>query len=138
MAPHSVDEAKSRAVLSRQYIQGRLTRRPFLFAIVKQIVDAKAQFRSLAEPWADTGTSTGRLMIAVLGGLADAERDLIRTRTAEGRSRAQKRGQRMGRKPKLIEAQRAEGATLAELARSYRVGKSTISRLRDTAQHRRD
>jgi DNA invertase Pin-like site-specific DNA recombinase len=115
----------------------RLARSTFdLFAIVKQIVDAKAQFRSLAEPWADTGTSTGRLMIAVLGGLADVERDLIRTRTAEGRSRAQKRGQRMGRKPKLTEAQqaearqrRAEGATLAELARSYGVGKSTISRL---------
>jgi hypothetical protein len=92
--------------------------------------------RSLAEPWADTGTSTGRLMIAVLGGLADVERDLIRTRTAEGRSRAQKRGQRMGRKPKLTEEQqaearrrRAEGTTLAELARSYDVGKSTISRL---------
>src|SRR6202048_5181069 len=67
----------------------RLARSTFdLFAIVKQIVDAKAQFRSLAEPWADTGTSTGRLMIAVLGGLADVERDLIRTRTAEGRSRA--------------------------------------------------
>jgi DNA invertase Pin-like site-specific DNA recombinase len=42
-----------------------------LFAIVKQIADAKAQFRSLAEPWADTGTSTGRLMLAVLGGLVD-------------------------------------------------------------------
>ena len=69
----------------------RLARSTFdLFAIVKQIVDAKAQFRSLAEPWADTGTSTGRLMIGVLGGLADVERDLIRTRTAEGRSRAQK------------------------------------------------
>jgi DNA invertase Pin-like site-specific DNA recombinase len=47
-----------------------------LFAIVKQIVDAKAQFRSLAEPWADTGTSTGRLMLAALGGLANVERDL--------------------------------------------------------------
>jgi DNA invertase Pin-like site-specific DNA recombinase len=71
----------------------RLARSTFdLFAIVKQIVDAKAQFRSLAEPWADTGTSTGRLMIAVLGGLADVERDLIRTRTAEGRSRARKKG----------------------------------------------
>jgi len=47
------------------------------------------QFRPLAEPWADTGTSTGRLMLAVLGGLADVERDpdLIRTSTAEGRSR---------------------------------------------------
>ena len=115
----------------------RLARSTFdLFALVKQIVDAKAQFRSLAEPWADTGTSTGRLMIAVLGGLADVERDLIRTRTAEGRSRATKRGQRMGRKPKLTEVQqaearkrRAEGATLAELARSYGVGRSTISRL---------
>ena len=99
-------------------------------------MDAKGQFRSLAEPWADTGTSTGRLMIAVLGGLADVERDLIRTRTAEGRSRAQKRGQRMGRPPRLTDAQkaearrlRAEGATLAELARSYGVGKSTISRV---------
>ena len=67
-----------------------------LFAIVKQIVDAKAQFRSLAEPWADTGTSTGRLMIAVLGGLANVERDLIRTRTAEGRNRAKARGKHMG------------------------------------------
>src|SRR5271167_2788192 len=55
----------------------RLARSTFdLFAIVKQIVDAGGQFRSLAEP----ATSTGRLMIAVLGGLADVERDLIRTR----------------------------------------------------------
>jgi DNA invertase Pin-like site-specific DNA recombinase len=63
-----------------------------LFGVVKRIVDAKAQFRSLAEPWADTGTSTGRLMLAVLGGLADVERDLIRTRTAEGRSRVKAQG----------------------------------------------
>jgi DNA invertase Pin-like site-specific DNA recombinase len=76
----------------------RLARSTFdLFAIIKRIVDAKAQFRSLAEPWADTGTSTGRLMIAVLGGLADVERDLIRTRTAEGRSRATAQGKHMGR-----------------------------------------
>jgi hypothetical protein len=61
------------------------------------IVDAKAQFRSLAEPWADTGTSTGRLMLAVRGFLADVERDLIRTRTAEGRSRAKAQGKHMGR-----------------------------------------
>jgi DNA invertase Pin-like site-specific DNA recombinase len=76
----------------------RLARSTFdLFAIVKRIVDAKAQFRSFAEPWADTGTSTGRLMLVVLGGLADVERDLIRTRTAEGRSRAKARGKHMGR-----------------------------------------
>ena len=47
----------------------RLARSTFdLFGIVKRIVDAKAQFRSLAEPWADTGPSAGRLMLAVLGG----------------------------------------------------------------------
>jgi DNA invertase Pin-like site-specific DNA recombinase len=115
----------------------RLARSTFdLFAIVKQIVDAGGQFRSIAEPWADTATSTGRLMMAVLGGLADLERDLIRTRTAEGRSRAKVRGQHMGRPPKLTDAQkaearrrRAEGATLKELARSYNVGRATISRL---------
>src|SRR5271157_5810816 len=90
----------------------RLARSTFdLFAIVKQIVDAGGQFRSLAEPWADTSTSTGRLMLAVLavlGGLADVERDLIRTRTAEGRSRAKERGQRIGRPSKLTDAQKME------------------------------
>ena len=75
----------------------RLARSTFdLFAIVKSIVDCKAQFRSLAEPWADTSTATGRLMIAILGGLADVERDLIRTRTAEGRERAKARGVKLG------------------------------------------
>src|SRR5205085_11533807 len=99
----------------------RLARSTFdLFAIVKRIVDAGGQFRSLAEPWADTGTSTGRLMIAVLGGLADVERDLIRTRTAEGRSRAKALGKHMGRPPALTPQQqeatrrRAQGATLDE------------------------
>ena len=114
----------------------RLARSTFdLFGIVKRIVDAKAQFRSLAEPWADTGTSTGRLMLAVLGGLADVERDLIRTRTAEGRSRAKERGQPMGRPPSLTPAQqkeatrrRAQGATLQELADSYDRSISTMRR----------
>ena len=48
----------------------RLARSTFdLFGIVKRIVDTKAQFRSLAEPWADTGTSTGRLMLGYSAGL---------------------------------------------------------------------
>lgn len=116
----------------------RLARSTFdLFAIVRRIVDAKAQFRSLAEPWADTGTSTGCLMLAVLGGLADVERDLIRTRTAEGRARAQERGQVMGRRPALTPQQKqevrerlADGAQLADLARTFNVSQSTICRLR--------
>jgi DNA invertase Pin-like site-specific DNA recombinase len=120
----------------------RLARSTFdLFGIVKRIVDAKAQFRSLAEPWADSTSSTGRLMLAVLGGLADVERDLIRTRTAEGRSRATAQGKAMGRPPSLTPAQqkeatrrRVQGATLKELAHSYNVGISTIRRV-TTGQH---
>lgn len=116
----------------------RLARSTFdLFGIVRRIVDTKAQFRSLAEPWADTATSTGRLMLAVLGGLADVERDLIRTRTAEGRSRARERGQVMGRRSSLspqqkqeVRARLADGAQLADLARTFNVSRSTISRLR--------
>jgi DNA invertase Pin-like site-specific DNA recombinase len=76
-------------------------------------------------------------MLAVLSGLADVERDLIRTRTAEGRNRAKARGQHMGRAPALTPQQAAEarkrrqdGATLKELAESYNVSKATISRLR--------
>jgi DNA invertase Pin-like site-specific DNA recombinase len=76
-------------------------------------------------------------MLAVLGGLADVERDLIRTRTAEGRSRAKAQGKHIGA-PSLIltpaqqkEAirRRAQGATLQELARSYNVSRATISRV---------
>jgi DNA invertase Pin-like site-specific DNA recombinase len=107
-----------------------------LFAIVERIADAKAQFRSLAEPWADTGTSTGHLMLAVLGGLADVERDLIRTRTAEGRSLAKAAGKSLGRKPKLTPHQkeeairrRDEGESVRAIARTYNVRGSTISRL---------
>ena len=82
-------------------------------------------------------SSTGRLTLAVLGGLANVERDLIRTRTAEGRSRAKAQGKHMGRPPTLTtlaqqkEAarRRAKGATLDELARSYNVSRATISRL---------
>ncbi|WP_271623520.1 recombinase family protein [Bradyrhizobium sp. CCBAU 11430] len=58
----------------------RLVRSFFdLFAIVQRINDSGA-VPSIAEPWADTGTSTGRMMLAVMAGMADAERDLIRTR----------------------------------------------------------
>ncbi len=107
----------------------------FLFAIVKKIIDAGGQFLSLAEPWADTSTSTGRLMIAVLGGLADVERDLIRTRTGEGRARARLRGQHMGRPPEMTAAQKQEarrrrkdGESVADLARSYGVSPAAIYR----------
>jgi DNA invertase Pin-like site-specific DNA recombinase len=73
------------------------------------ITAKQAGFKSLGDTWADTTTSHGRLMLTVLGGLAEFERDLIRARTGESRARAVARGQRMGRPPKLTPAPEARG-----------------------------
>ena len=77
-----------------------------------------------------------RLMLTVLGGLAEFERDLIRTRTGEGRARAVARGVKMGRPPKLTPHQQREaikrrerGEALTEIGRTYNVSAATISRL---------
>ena len=100
------------------------------------IAKVGASFKSLADAWADTTTPHGRLMLTVLGGLAEFERHLILSRTNEGRVRAKARGVRFGRKPKLTKHQQAEalarlaqGQTLVEVARSYNVSHMTISRL---------
>jgi DNA invertase Pin-like site-specific DNA recombinase len=107
-----------------------------LLNVLATITGKKAGFRSLGDTWADTTTSHGRLMLTVLGGLAEFERDLIRARTGEGRERAKARGVKMGRKPKLTPHQQAEAITrretgepIREIARSYNVHNSTISRL---------
>ena len=65
------------------------------------IADAGASFRSLGDPWCDTTSAHGKLMVTVLGGLAEFERHLILARTTEGRKRAQARGVKFGRKLKL-------------------------------------
>ena len=100
------------------------------------IADKKAGFRSLGDAWADTTTAHGRLMLTVLGGLAEFERELIRARTSDGRERAKARGVKLGRKPKLTAHQQREairrkqrGEPVREIARSYNVSHSTISRL---------
>jgi DNA invertase Pin-like site-specific DNA recombinase len=63
------------------------------------IGEAGASFKSLGDPWADTTTPHGPLMLTVLGGLAEFERHLILSRTNEGRVRAKARGVRFGRSP---------------------------------------
>jgi DNA invertase Pin-like site-specific DNA recombinase len=100
------------------------------------IAGAGAMFKSLGDPWCDTTTPHGRLMLTVLGGLAEFERHLILARTDEGRKRAQARGVKFGRKPSLTSHQRqealrrrAKGEALVDIARSYAVSHSTISRL---------
>jgi len=100
------------------------------------IADKGAGFRSLADAWADTTTPHGRLMLTVLGGLAEFERELIRARTSEGRKRAKAAGVHMGRPPKLSRHQQLEaierrdaGETLTDIARTYGVSHTTIMRL---------
>jgi DNA invertase Pin-like site-specific DNA recombinase len=76
------------------------------------------------------------LMLTVLGGLAEFERELIRARTGEGRERAKAKGVRFGRKPKLTAHQRREarqrmdaGESIVDLARTFGVDRATLYRL---------
>jgi DNA invertase Pin-like site-specific DNA recombinase len=108
-----------------------------LLNILDTITKKGASFRSLAESWADTTTAHGRLMLTMLAGLAEFERELIRERTGQGRKLAKGRGVKFGPKFKLTPHQRKEavarkerGELLTEIARSYNVSDSTISRLR--------
>ncbi len=108
-----------------------------LLNILGVVADKGAAFRSLGDGWADTTTAHGRLMLTVLAGLAEFERELIRSRTGEGRARAKARGVKLGRRFKLTPHQRDEAVrrreageeSMTEIARSYNVSHSTISRL---------
>jgi DNA invertase Pin-like site-specific DNA recombinase len=108
-----------------------------LLNILATIAGKGAGFRSLGDTWADTTRPHGRFMLTVLGGLAEFERELIRTRTSEGRARAVANGVKLGRKPTLTSHQRreaikrvnAEKETLGEISRSYNVSRWTIWRL---------
>jgi DNA invertase Pin-like site-specific DNA recombinase len=107
-----------------------------LLNVLDTITKAGAGFRSLADAWADTTTPHGRLMLTVLGGLAEFERSLILARTSEGRARAKARGVHMGRPPKLTPhqigealARREAGEALADIGRTFGVSHTTIGRL---------
>jgi DNA invertase Pin-like site-specific DNA recombinase len=95
-----------------------------------------AGFRSLNEPMIDTTSAHGRLVTSILAVIGEFERELIKSRTDEGRKRAQARGVRFGRKLKLTRfqitealARRAAGEAMTEIGRSYGVSHSTISGL---------
>lgn len=108
-----------------------------LLRILERVAQAGAGFRSLADTWADTTTPQGRLVLTIMGGFAQFERDLIKARTGEGRARAKARGVKLGRSFKLSHHQRqealqrrAQGEPIRDIARSYNVSHSTISRLK--------
>ena len=107
-----------------------------LLNVIDAVTKRGAGFKSLKDTWADTTSPHGRLMLTVLGGLAEFERELIRARTGEGRKRAQERGVKFGRPRKLTAHQRQEaiarlsaGETQADVARTYNVDATTIGRL---------
>ena len=107
-----------------------------LLNLLAAVGERGAGFKSLKDVWADTTTAHGRLMLTVLGGLAEFERELIRARTGEGRKRAKERGVRFGRPRKMTPHQRQEaiqrlsaGETQADVARTYGVDAATICRL---------
>lgn len=107
-----------------------------LLNTLDEIAKAYAGFRSLRDVWADTTTPHGRLMLTVLGGLAEFERELIRARTSEGRARAKARGVKLGPSFKLTPEQRRQalarleaGEPSREIARTFNVAHTTIGRL---------
>ena len=107
-----------------------------LLNILDDIAKRGAGFKSLGDGWADTTSAHGRLMVTILAGLAEFERELIIARTGDGRARAKARGVRFGRPAALNFHQRtealqrlAQGEAQADVARSYAVSQATISRL---------
>jgi DNA invertase Pin-like site-specific DNA recombinase len=107
-----------------------------LLHILEQIAKANAGFRSLTEH-VDTTTPAGRMMLQMLGAFAEFERSMVRERTRMGLRAARERGRVGGRRPKLTAHQRTEAIKMvnsgaksaAEVARLFRIHRSSISRL---------
>jgi len=107
-----------------------------LLTTVKQIGERGVGFRSLAEPWADTTSPAGIMIMTVFAGIADFERSLILGRTDEGRATAKARGQRFGRPPAISDEDWRFHAPLieegrksvAEVAATLRVSRATVHR----------
>jgi DNA invertase Pin-like site-specific DNA recombinase len=106
-----------------------------LHNILHEMETLSCGFVSLGESWCDTTTDVGRLMLTIMGGIAEFERGLIRKRTDEGIERAKRLGKKFGRPDRLDEGQKrkiaefyAKGKTIPELAAEYECGVGTIWR----------
>jgi DNA invertase Pin-like site-specific DNA recombinase len=107
-----------------------------LLDIAERLNRSNAGLRSIAEPWADTTSPAGRMVLTVFAGIAEFERALIHDRTSAGRSAARQNGVRFGRPPALNEDQMILGARLldegkkpGEVARVLKVHPATIYRV---------
>jgi DNA invertase Pin-like site-specific DNA recombinase len=106
-----------------------------LLDIAERIGHAEAGLRSLAEPWADTTTPAGRMVLTFFAGVAEFERSLIHERTSAGRAAAKAKGVRFGRPPALSAEQIAHARQLisedkkpAEVAGLLGVHRATLYR----------
>jgi DNA invertase Pin-like site-specific DNA recombinase len=99
-------------------------------------LDAQAcGFASLGEAWCDTTTDIGKLLMTIMGGVAEFERGIIRKRCEEGIERAKRKGTKFGRKRSMtpeqikVAADRyAKGETQAALAAEYGCSEATMYR----------
>ena len=106
-----------------------------LLNILHELRERECSFIALDEPWCDTSSDFGQLVMTIMAGLAEWERKLIRKRCDDGIDRAKAQGKQFGRKPRLDPGQRRRiaerysgGETMAELAREYECGEATIWR----------
>jgi DNA invertase Pin-like site-specific DNA recombinase len=111
-----------------------------LLDIAELIKEAEAGLRSLCEPWADTTSPAGRMVLTVFAGIVEFERALLQQRTGTGRAAARARGVRFGRRPKLtaeqvVVARRLidEGTAVCEMARILKVHVATLYRALEAA-----
>jgi DNA invertase Pin-like site-specific DNA recombinase len=107
-----------------------------LLETIETIRGAGGKFQSLSEPWADTTSHAGKMIMTIFAGIAEFERDLIRERTGAGREAARKRGVRFGRPRKLTSEQEnlarrliSEGKSVREIATVFKVHSATIYRM---------
>jgi DNA invertase Pin-like site-specific DNA recombinase len=106
-----------------------------LLDIAEQLKDTEAGLRSIHEPWADTTSPAGRMVLTVFAGIAEFERALIHERTSSGRSSAKTRGVRFGRPRKLTAEQVGlarrligEGTSVPDASRILKVHRTTLYR----------
>jgi DNA invertase Pin-like site-specific DNA recombinase len=106
-----------------------------LHNILHEVQEQDCGFVSLGDTWCDTTTEVGRLMLTIMGGIAEFERGLIRQRCEAGIERAKANGKQFGRPTALDAGQRrriaerySAGETMAQLAREYECGEATIWR----------
>ncbi len=106
-----------------------------LLDIAERLKEVGSGLRSLAEPWADTTSPAGRMVLTVFAGIAEFERELIHQRTSSGRMAAKARGVRFGRPPKLTAEQItlgerlvSEGTSVREAAKLLKCHHATLYR----------